>query len=221
MSKILLLLSGGKDSIGSYIRLVEEFGAENIVPLFEPYVTNIENKEYSAVNAYLTERFKNLNNICIKQDNADIIDLLDDVLKVHDLKDFYLCTGEVDNFGDVASLYEIVNRYDMLGIYNPFFGKDKALFFDTLKKYNIEFVVLSGISFSDDINNTKLIDCIGKTLTSQDIESMFSRDKELYFSLQTVFVQSSFPLFGDVSPKEAIDAINDTKSKEFSIFKMT
>ncbi len=222
MNKFIVMLSGGKDSLACYLKLVEDYGSSNVLPISLSYFYNGNKDRDSTVNAHLTRLTASMNVTIVNGNEKDFSDILDGLFVDIDPTEYYLCTGEIDHFGEVALYYEIINKYKLRGLYNPFIGKPKSAIFRVLEKYDVEFAMLSAFVNANNIPlKNRVLEFIGQRYTVSQLETLYNTDREAYFALQTVTLQcSGYSTFNEDEIQNVLDTIQQNKSIEKSIYQM-
>jgi len=105
MNKFIVMLSGGKDSLACYLKLVEDYGSSNVLPISLSYFYNGNKDRDSTVNAHLTRLTASMNVTIVNGNEKDFSDILDGLFVDIDPTEYYLCTGEIDHFGTDREAY--------------------------------------------------------------------------------------------------------------------
>jgi diphthamide synthase (EF-2-diphthine--ammonia ligase) len=215
-NKFIVMLSGGKDSLACYLKLVEDHGKSNVIPISLSYFYKGNKDRDTAISNHLTKLTQSIGVKIIYGNDKDFSDILDGLFNELDATQYYLCTGEIDHYGEIALYYEIINKYKLKGLYNPFIGKPKHELFCTLKRYNAEFAILSAFINKNNLSlQNQVLDYIGKRLTVDELEEIYINKPELYFSLQTIVLKYDHGYsFSEKELSDVISVISNNKSFE-------
>lgn len=216
------MLSGGKDSMACYLKLVEDYGKDNVIPVSLSYLYNGNENRDQAIKDHLTLLTSSMGVRLVEGNGKDFSDILDGLFVYIDPTQYYLCTGEIDHFGEIALYYEIINKYKLRGLYNPFIGKPKNTIFRVLEKYGIEFVMLS--AFVNSANTTlrdRILEFVGRRYTVAQLEELYNTDGEAYFALQTVTLKcNGYYPFTEEQIQNVVDVIYNNKALDKSVYEM-
>ncbi len=222
MDKFIVMLSGGKDSLACYLKLVEEHGKENVMPISLSYFYKGNRDRDITIRNHMLKLTSSMNVTVIEGNGKDFSDILDGLFSRIDATQYYLCTGEIDHYGEIALYYEIINKYKLRGLYNPFIGKPKQVIFRVLEKYNVEFVTISAFLNKNNVQlYNRVFDYIGKRFTVAELENLYNQDPELYFALQSITLKcnGTFP-FSENDINAVVETINTHKTLEKSVYLM-
>lgn len=221
-NKFIVMLSGGKDSLACYLKLVEDYGKENIIPVSLSYFYNGNKDRDETIKNHLSLLTSSMGVRLVEGNGKDFSDILDGLFVDVDPTQYYLCTGEIDHFGEIALYYEIINKYKLRGLYNPFIGKPKQVIFRVLEKYDVEFVMLS--AFVNSVNvalKERIIDFVGRRYTVAQLEELYNTDRSAYFALQTVTLKcNGYHNFTEEEIQNVVDVIQTNKALDKSIYEM-
>jgi hypothetical protein len=221
-NKFIVMLSGGKDSLACYLKLVEDHGKSNVIPISLSYFYKGNKDRDTTVSNHLKKLTQAIGVKVIYGNDKDFSDILDSLFQELNASEYYLCTGEIDHYGEIALYYEIINKYKLKGLYNPFIGKPKHELFCTLKRYNASFAILSSFVNKNNLKlKNEVLTYVGQKITVDGLEQLYNNNPELYFSLQTITLKYDGGYnFSDEEMQSVVDVINDNKSFEKSVYLM-
>lgn len=209
-NKVICMLSGGKDSMATYLKLLESFDKKDILPIMiqrsAGYLADwTDQKDIFVNNRY---RFENLTPIKPSENEKYYTTFEHKLLDVGiDTSDYYFSTGELDILYEIINTYPVVELLDCKGFISPFMGKPRDLMFEYLKKYNCEFVI-TGIW-----KNNEPKEYIGKRITAVELEEVYRKPREFgidVYKIQTLAVRCDGLI--EASEEEIETLINDIKN---------
>ncbi len=206
MDKFLLMFSGGKDSLATYLNLIESHGKDNVLPFM--IQSNVPQLWSTPVDSFVNNCYTH-NLLKIHVGNEVYYQKLSDVLneKNLDTSEYYFSAGENDLMYEMAAYYPVVKLFNMKGLVSPLLNKPKDIMFNYLKRYNCEFVV-TYISASDiSLAQTEFI---GKRLTASELEEIYNNPQITnFYRLQTLAVKCDGVIKS--SEEQINQLINDIK----------
>jgi hypothetical protein len=218
MSKFLLSLSGGKDSLAAYLRLKETFGSDSI----KTFTIKSSNDVVWDTNLDLiSEMYED--NIILDCGNKVYYDAFGQMLNDHNINptEYYFSSGELDFMHETADYYPLISHFGFKGFTTPFYGKPKELVFDILQKYNCEFIITQAfVPPGSDID--EVYSHIGRIVTATELKDMYlNKAFQYFFAYQTFAVKcdSVITLNQDKIAK-LHESINAVKNKTTSIIVM-
>ena len=218
MSKFLLSLSGGKDSLAAYLRLKETFGSDSI----KTFTIKSSNDVVWDTNLdIINEMYED--NIILDSGNKVYYDAFGQMLNDHNINpnEYYFSSGELDFMHETADYYPLISRFGFKGFTTPFYGKPKELVFDILQKYNCEFIITQafvppGADLDEVYSN------IGRIVSASELKDMYlNKSFEYFFAYQTFAVKcDSIITLNQDKITELHESINAIKDKNTSIIVM-
>lgn len=218
MSKFLLSLSGGKDSLAAYLRLKETFGFDSI----KTFTIKSSNDVVWDTNLDLiSEMYED--NIILDSGNKVYYDAFEQMLNDHDINpnEYYFSSGELDFMHETVDYYPLISRFGFKGFTTPFYGKPKELVFDILQKYNCEFIITQAF-VPPGANLDEVYSNIGRMVSSSELKDMYlDKTFKYFFAYQTFAVKcDSLITLNQDKIAKLHESINAAKDKNTSIIVM-
>lgn len=185
MNNVMLLFSGGKDSLATYLTYREN-NTVNVTPITFVSDNNVVWNQNLNVIGSMYEDI-----VCIDVQN----DVYYDPLKTYalqnniDFSNYYFSSGEIDHLHEIFDFYPVVRNFNFKGFVNPYLGKPKTLVFDILKRYECEFVITKCILPPNVVASQQVLDNIGRRLTAAELEQMYIEYYPYFFNYQTFAVK--------------------------------
>jgi len=215
MSKFLLSLSGGKDSLAAYLKLKETFGSSCIKTFTNNDV--VWNTDLDLID----EMYEN--NIILDSGDKVYYDAFGQMLNDHDINpnEYYFSSGELDSINETVDYYPIISKFGFKGFVTPFYGKPKQLVFDILQKYNCEFIITQAF-VTPTANIDEVYSNIGRIVTAEQLKNMYlDKNFNYFFAYQTFAIKcDSIITLSQNKITGLYESINMSKDKNTSIFIM-
>ncbi len=188
MNKIILQTSFGKDSLSTYLKLVELHGKNSVIPVtFKSNVKMLWDPAYEQI----INEFGNTT--IIDCGNTVYYEALNEFMLENniDASNCYLSTGEIDNIDEICNYYSVIRKYNYKGWINPYFGKPKETIFDILNQYECEFLFTRAV-IPDESFRIKAEELIGTVITTNDLKILYKNDPFLFYSMQTIATKCTY-----------------------------
>lgn len=209
MSKVLLYFSTGKESLSTYYRLVDQFGVDNVYPVF---LRSLDKNLPSLVgDKWVVE------NIINNFPNSRVIDIAGKTYQQYtkeifaglsNLEDFYVSSGMANNVEEICEFWKTIKSYNLKGYYNPHVAYLNVRNYEFLSALGCRFMVVGG--YVPPYNSRTLKDDLkvrmGTVYTTEQLLQLRSEAPGLFNTLQTVLVSNNV-----LQP--SADSINSLSSK--------